>query len=218
MGPDPPPFFMTNTIILKDITGVILGGGKSVRMGRDKRRLQWEGESFLDRIARIMASLFDEVILVTAIEDYDCSQLPVRLVTDKIPDKGALGGLYTGLLESQHPFVFVVACDMPFLNIKTIERLCLDHPTDVLVAELFNRVHSLHARYSQKCLPVIESMIKKGDLTIQNLVSSPQLHVKIIDQNFFHDIDSFDLSFNNINTPADLKFARKRLSQASNLE
>ena len=74
------------------MTGIILGGGQGRRMGRDKRCLLWEGEPFLDRVSRLMNGLFDEVLVVTACEDYDCSHLPVRLVTDTIPGKGSLGG------------------------------------------------------------------------------------------------------------------------------
>jgi molybdopterin-guanine dinucleotide biosynthesis protein A len=198
-----------------NITGVILGGGESRRMGRDKRRLNWEGEPFLDRVCGLMNTLFDEVLVVTAQEDYDCSHLPVRLVTDKIPQKGSLGGLYTGLLEAQNPLTFVVACDMPFLLKESIARLCLEPDCDVLVVKLSTGMQPLHARYSKQCAPVIEQMIHEGDLKIQNLVSRSGLTVKIIEESLFDDIDPHRQSFNNINTPADLEFARKRSSRSS---
>ncbi len=197
------------------ITGVILGGGQSRRMGRDKRRLYWEGEPFLDRVCRLMNGLFDEVLVVTAQEDYDCSHLPVRLVTDKIPKKGPLGGLYTGLMEAQNSLNFVVACDMPFLLKESIARLCLEPASDVLVVKLSNGLHPLHARYSKRCATVIEQMIHEGDLKIQNLVSRSGLTVKIIEESLFDDIDPNRQSFNNINTPTDLEFARKRTSHSS---
>jgi molybdopterin-guanine dinucleotide biosynthesis protein A len=198
-----------------NITGVILGGGQSRRMGRDKRRLNWEGEPFLDRVCGLMSCLFDEVLVVTAQEDYDCSHLPVRLVTDRIPQKGSLGGLYTGLLEAQNPLTFVVACDMPFLLKESIARLCLEPISDVLVVKLSTGIQPLHARYSKRCAPVIEQMMHEGDLKIQNLVFRPGLTVKIIEESLFDDIDPYRESFNNINTPADLEFARKRSSHSS---
>jgi molybdopterin-guanine dinucleotide biosynthesis protein A len=198
-----------------NITGVILGGGQSRRMGLDKRRLYWEREPFLDRVCGLMSTLFDEVLLVTAQEDYDCSHLPVRLVTDKIPKKGSLGGLYTGLLEAQNPLTFVVACDMPFLLKESIARLCLEPISDVLVVKLSTGIQPLHARYSKRCAPVIEQMIHEGDLKIQNLVFRTGLTVKIIEESLFDDIDPYRESFDNINTPADLEFARKRSSRSS---
>ena len=184
-------------------------------MGLDKRRLYWEGEPFLDRVCGLMSTLFDEVLVVTAQEDYDCSHLPVRLVIDRIPNKGSLGGLYTGLLEAQNPLIFVVACDMPFLLKESISRLCLLPHNDVLVVKLFHGLQPLHARYSKRCAPIIEQMIHEGDLKIQNLISRSGLTVKIIEESLFDDIDPYRQSFHNINTPADLEFARKRSSRSS---
>lgn len=184
-------------------------------MGLDKRRLYWEGEPFLDRVCGLMSTLFDEVLVVTAQEDYDCSHLPVRLVTDKIPKKGSLGGLYTGLMEAQNSLTFVVACDMPFLLKESISRLCLLSDSDVLVVKLSTGMQPLHARYSKRCVPIIEQMIHEGDLKIQNLISRSGLTVKIIEESLFDDIDPYRQSFHNINTPADLEFARKRSSRSS---
>jgi len=192
------------------ITGIVLGGGQSRRMGCDKRRLEWEGEPFLDRVSRVMNALFDEVIVVSAKTDYDCSHLPVRLVTDKIPRKGSLGGLYTGLIEAKTPYVFVVACDMPFLQKECISRICLSFDIDdVLVVKLSSGIQPLHACYSKGCLPIIENMIQKEDLKIQNLISHSSLKVGIIEESVFDDLDLYRRSFMNINTPADLEFARK---------
>ena len=198
-----------------NISGVILGGGKSRRMGRDKRRLYWDREPFLDRVCRLIGNLFDEILVVTAEEDYDCSHLPVRLVTDKIPQKGSLGGMYTGLLEAKNSLIFVVACDMPFLVNESISRLCLQPASDVVVVKLSTGLQPLHARYSKHCAPFIEQMIQKGDLKIQNLVTQPGLNVKIIEETLFDDIDPYRKSFMNINTPADLEFARKTSSHFS---
>jgi molybdopterin-guanine dinucleotide biosynthesis protein A len=200
---------------ISKISGIVLGGGQSQRMGRDKRRLHWEGEPFLDRICRLMSTLFDDVLVVTAQEDYDCSHLPVRLVTDKIPQKGSLGGLYTGLMEAKNTLTFVVACDMPFLLKESISRLCLLPHNDVLVVKLSNGLQPLHARYSKRCAPIIEQMIQEGDLKIQNLVAQPGLKVEIIQETLFDDIDPHRQSFMNINTPADLEFARKTSSHSS---
>jgi molybdenum cofactor guanylyltransferase len=195
-----------------NITGVILGGGQSRRMGRDKRRLYWDGEYFLDRVSRLIGDLFEEILVVTAEEDYDCSHLPVRLVTDIIPQKGSLGGLYTGLMEAKNSQIFVVACDMPFLLKESISRLCLESASDVVVVRLSTGLQPLHARYSKYCTPFIEQMIQKGDLKIQNLVTQPGLTVEIIEETLFDDIDPYRQSFMNINTPTDLDFARKTSS------
>ena len=206
---------MTNPKTFPGITGIILGGGKSRRMGRDKRRLRFDGEPFLDKTCELMNSLFEEVLVVTAEEDYDCSHLPVRLVTDKIPNKGSLGGLYTGLMEARNSLIFVVACDMPFLNKESIALVCLESRSDAVVVKLSTGMQPLHARYSKNCISLIEQMIYEGDLKIQNLLNRSELSVEIIQESLFDDIDPHRQSFMNINTPADLEFARKMSSRHS---
>ncbi len=139
MGNHPLFFYMPKFKKIENITGVVLGGGQSRRMGQDKRILEWEGMKFLDKVCLTMGELFDEVLLVTAKEDYSCAHLPVRLVTDAISQKGSLGGLYTGIKEASRPYVFVVACDMPFLNSLVISRLCSLPASDVVMVQAFNR-------------------------------------------------------------------------------
>ncbi len=184
-------------------------------MGRDKRCLLWDGELFLDRVCRVMSGLFNEVLVVIATDDYDCSNLPVRLVTDKIPNKGSLGGLYTGLVEAKNPLIFVVACDMPFLVEESILRLCLEPVTDVLTVKTPAGLQPLHTRYSKSCIPVIEKMIQEDDLKIQNVFSKQGFTLRSIEEEFFDDIDPHRLSCMNINTPADLEFAKKMFSGAT---
>ena len=140
-------------------------------MGRDKRFLLWEGEGFLDRICRIMCGIFEEVLVVAAQKDYQNLEFPVRIITDKIPNKGSLGGLYTGLLEAKNPLSFVVACDMPFLDIECITRMCERPDNDVLVVKLSTGIQPLHARYSKHCVPVIENFLGQDELKIQNLTT-----------------------------------------------
>ncbi|HBP88535.1 MAG TPA: molybdenum cofactor guanylyltransferase [Nitrospirales bacterium] len=198
---------------IQNISGVVLAGGKSRRMGKDKRLLEWKGSTFLDTVCRTMWDLFDEVILVTATEDYPCEHLPVRLVTDVIPQKGSLGGIFTGIKEASHPFVFVVACDMPFLNSFVISRICGLPQSDVVMVKLSTGYQPLHGRYSKRCSFIMEQMIHDGNLRIQSLVKEASLSVQIVDESIFQDIDPHGYSFLNVNTPSDFEFARKAASQ-----
>jgi molybdenum cofactor guanylyltransferase len=200
---------MSNLSKIHHITGVILAGGQSRRMGQDKRFLEWEGITFLDKVCLKMDELFDEVLLVTAREDCTCSHLPVRLVTDIIPHKGSLGGLYTGIKEASHPFVFVVACDMPFLNSTCIARICALPDRDVVMVQLSTGLQPLHGRYSKRCDSIIEQMMDEGDLRIQNLIHHSSLSAQLVEESMFREVDPYGYSFMNINTPADFEFARK---------
>ncbi|MCW5781895.1 MAG: molybdenum cofactor guanylyltransferase [Nitrospirales bacterium] len=178
-------------------------------MGTDKRTLEWEGTKFLDKVCFTLGDLFDEIILVTAIEDYPCDHLSVRLVTDAIPNKGSLGGIFTGIKEASYSSVFVVACDMPFLNPSVISRICVLPENDVVMPKLSAGYQPLHARYSKRCSIIMEKMIQEGNLRIQSLIQEPSLSIQIVEEAFFDDIDPLGYSFLNINTPADYEFARK---------
>jgi molybdopterin-guanine dinucleotide biosynthesis protein A len=203
---------MANIKKLTNISGVVLAGGQSRRMGKDKRNLEWGGTKFLDKVCLTLGELFDEIILVTAIEDYPCGHLPVRLVTDAIPHTGSLGGLFTGIKEASHSSVFVVACDMPFLNHLVISRLCGLPENDVVMAKLSTGYQPLHARYSKRCSHIVEQMIQDGNLRIHSLIQNPSLSVQIVEESLFDDIDPHGYSFLNINTPSDYEFARKAFS------
>lgn len=194
---------------IPDISGVVLGGGKSRRMGQDKRHLIWDGRKLLDLICSQMGTLFEEVLLVTALPDYEVGGLPVRLVTDVIPDKGSIGGVYTGLKESRNVHCFVVACDMPFLNERVISRLCHMPAADLVIVRLLQGFQPLHARYSKKCLAILEEMIQSGNLKIQNMVRDKRIATRILEESDISDLDPSLTSFMNVNTPSDWEFARK---------
>lgn len=184
------------------ITGIILAGGKNLRMGKNKALLEVNGERIIARTKKLFLELFDEVLLVTnSLLDY--LDLNLRMVADLHPGKGALGGIYTGLFHASHSHGFVAACDMPFLNKDLIRHLIdLSPGYDIVIPKTQDGWQPLHAIYSQKCLPFMEDLIRQDNL-------------KIID--FFHrvkkrevlteEILPFDpnlASFLNVNTPDDL--------------
>jgi molybdopterin-guanine dinucleotide biosynthesis protein A len=108
--------------LYKDITGVILAGGKSSRFGKNKAFALYQGMPFIQRILQVMQSVFADVVLVTNTpESYQ--SLPVKILVDQVPYQGPLGGIVTALESSPHPKIFVVACDMPLLNKKVIRDI-----------------------------------------------------------------------------------------------
>lgn len=91
-------------------------------MGKNKAFLEVQGTRIIDRTKSIFINLFDEVLLVTN-SPLDYLELNLRIVTDLYPEKGALGGVFTGLFHSSHSHAFVAACDMPFLNQALVSHL-----------------------------------------------------------------------------------------------
>ena len=101
---------------------MILAGGKSVRMGQDKAFLEVNGVPIILRVFAVLDRLFRETIIVANVKE-PYAELHIPVYTDLLPDQGALGGLYTGLVYSAFKYSFCVACDMPFLNRAVIEYL-----------------------------------------------------------------------------------------------
>jgi molybdopterin-guanine dinucleotide biosynthesis protein A len=199
-----------------DITGVLLAGGKSRRMGEDKRFLLVGGETLLARSLRVLRSTFAEVLVVIAQDSPAMEQTGVTVLRDLVPNCGSLGGLYTSLTKATSPFVFVVACDMPFLKPAVID-LFVNQPNtaDVVIAKLDGTIHPMHARYGKGCLPSLQRMVQARQLKIQRLVDDPALSIRYILDPDVDRLDPQHRSFQNVNTPEDLLAARSMLADSN---
>ncbi len=199
---------------IEGITGVLLAGGKSRRMGTDKRRILLKGQTLFARSFAALESIFSEVLVVLAEDDSDFNPRHSKVVIDLIPDCATAGGLYTGLTYAERDTVFVVACDMPFLHAELIASMASrTKGFDITVAKLMQGVQPLHGFYRKTCLPRLKEMIKGKDLKLQHILEDRNLAINVIQESELRDIDVNLLSFMNLNTPADLEMATKLLSQ-----
>jgi molybdopterin-guanine dinucleotide biosynthesis protein A len=194
------------------LTGIILSGGKSVRMGRDKAFIEIDGIPIIQRIYDIFQKIFTEIIIVTNQKEF-YSGFKAKIVSDLIINNGALGGLYTGLFFSSNPYSFCVACDMPFLKESMIQYLIKQaNGYDVIVPRTEDGLQPLHAVYSKNCLESIKNIIGIGKYKIIDFY--PLVKTKIIEESEFISLDiNLNLmreSFVNINTPGELNFLKER--------
>lgn len=181
------------------VTGVILAGGESRRMGCDKSLLPLDGARFIERIHRQMAALFDEVIVVTNSPGL-YEGLACRKVPDLYPLKGSLTGIHSGLCHARSDKAFVVACDMPFLSAEVIRRLCArGEAGDVVIPRSERGAEPLHALYDKRCLPAVEALLDAGEKKIVRFF--PRVRVHEVPTAAFADCDPEGCSFRNINTP-----------------
>ena len=200
-----------------EVTGILLAGGKSLRMGEDKRHLVVGEQTLLERGLAVLHSIFQEVLVVIA-QDSPPLGVNARVVRDLVPDCGSLGGLYSGLMQATTPWVFVVACDMPFLNQAAIAQFTSRRTTaDIVMAKLDARLQPMHAIYSKQCLPVLEQMIRARQLKIQEMVSQSSLRIRYVTEADLLTIDPSGRSFYNVNTLADLEAARSLLARTPHL-
>jgi len=183
------------------VTGVILAGGQSSRMGSNKALLPYRGGRFIESIYRQFRGLFDEVLLVTnAPEQY--AFLDCRKVPDIHPGMGALAGLQSGLQHSSTPHIFAVACDMPYLNDALIRALLARrHRADVVIPEGAQGLEPLHAVYGRACLPHMEAALLSGRRRIISFFDQARVEQFSLGQ--VTAIDPDGDSFSNINTPED---------------
>jgi len=180
------------------MTGVVLAGGRSKRMGLNKAFLEIDGERIISRVVTILKGIFDDVILVTN-DPLEYEDLDTRIVTDIFKGAGSLGGIYTGLFHAHYNYSFITACDMPFLKKEIIVKMIDEiEDYDTLVPYEGGRFHPFHAIYSRGCLKAIEGMIKGGELRITELYK--KVMVKRLEGWFKEDT----LPLYNINTPEEL--------------
>ncbi len=191
------------------MTGVIIAGGKSRRLGVDKRFLEIGGRPCIQRVIDAFQGLFKEVLIVADAPEPFMS-LGAKVVVDLIPGRATLGGLYTGLHFATHDRVFAAASDMPWLSPAAI-RVVLDQALsgDIVIPDLAGKLQPMHAAYAKTCLPVLRSLVEAGRLKVQDLCMSPELRVHRIPEAAFRDVDPELRSFFNINTPEDLDKAKK---------
>ena len=194
--------------MITDVTGVLLAGGKSRRMGEDKRFILVGQRTLFERSCTVLCELFEQVCVVIA-QDSAALKAEVPVIRDLIPDCGSLGGLYTGLRWAKTPGIFLAACDMPFLHSDVIRYMARQmDQRDIVIGRWGGRLQPTHAIYSQECIPVIEAMINLGNRKIQSMIDHPALRVRVIDETEMRQIDHEGRSMFNINTPSDLEQAR----------
>ena len=195
-----------------DISCIVLAGGEGLRLGRDKTLETFGNTSLLER-AVFNLSLFDsDIIIVTATKQalpQSIDYPKLRVVADIYPGKGALGGVYTGLVASESFYNLVVASDMPFLNQALLRYMVqLADGFDLVLPRLSNNmIEPLHAVYSKNCLATIKNLLEQGKMRFTDLLTLVKVrYVEAEEINWF---DPRHLSFFNINTQADLEMARE---------
>jgi molybdopterin-guanine dinucleotide biosynthesis protein A len=190
------------------ITGIILSGGKSLRMGQNKAFIEIDGIPIINRIHTLFKELFQEIIIVTNQAERFLN-FKARIFDDIIPDRGVLAGLYTGLFFSSYLYSFCVACDMPFLNESVIKYLIQKTDDfDVIVPKTKDGLQPLHAIYSKNCLEPIKRTIEQRKYSIIDFF--PGVKIKMVEEYEFYSLDPMMESFINVNTPEELRLIKQR--------
>lgn len=189
------------------ITGVILAGGKSSRIGKDKAFLRIGEETIIERMLSSIRHIFKEVVIVTKVTDR-FRYSGVRVIKDLARLQNPLVGIYTALMVSKSSYCFIFACDMPFLN-KELIRYMVSVRTgyDIVIIIDKKGFHPLHAIYSTRCLDIIKEHMHIQDFKVTDLLRL--VKVKQLNNRVLLRFDPQQKALFNINTQSELRLARE---------
>jgi molybdopterin-guanine dinucleotide biosynthesis protein A len=189
---------------------LVLAGGRSTRLGRDKASEPLLGVPMLQRVIDRLAGLVDEYVIVTRDEEQALPSLvapaPVAVVADVFRDAGPLGGIYAGLKAARAPHCLALACDMPLVQRALVaELLRLAAGYDVVMPVSDGLPQPLCAVYTTACLEPIRSQLEAGKYKITNFLG--YVRPRYVQPEEWREFDPEGLSFLNVNREEDLQRA-----------
>lgn len=187
------------------MTAVILAGGESRRMGRDKAFLPLFGRPVIEWILGTVRPLFSRIIIVAnKLELY--SGYGAAVVRDALEIRGPLTGIYTALSVSEDEYNFVFGCDMPFLNPELISYMQRQaNGFDAVVPMVRGLAEPLHAIYHKRLAHVMNDRLMLDERRIQSIFEAAD--IRYITEEEIDRIDPEKRSFVNLNTPEEYKEA-----------
>src|SRR3990167_1356507 len=205
--------------IIKNCTGIILAGGENKRMPVLKAFIKINGEKIIERNLKIMRQLFKEIFIVTNQPELYL-YLKTPLLGDVYDIRGPMTGIFTSLLNSSNNWVFISACDMPFINGELIKYMASKRdnydavvpksPLRPLLVKVMTRrgrrgdyIEPLFAFYSKQLMPSMEKAIFSNKTGIKDFLKDKK--VKYISAEEIRDIDAKAMSFINLNTLKDME-------------
>src|SRR5437764_7037921 len=195
---------------LLDLSGFVLAGGASRRMGRPKALLPLAGETLVARQVRLLGQISGTVAVAGKPELLGALDVPV--LADLVPDCGPLGGIYTGLASSSTEYNLFIGCDMPFLTarfLRWLARRAFAEEAEVTVAESREgNLNPLAAVYRRSVLGAIRSALEKKQYSARKFF--PRLRCLVVRWPELARAGFSPRIFDNLNTPQDYKVAIER--------
>ena len=161
-------------MITKNLSGIILAGGLSRRLGRNKAVENFNNKPLLSIVYDSIKPFVNEIIIIVNNKQrqVELSFLKnANFATDEYNNSGSLGGIYTGLSNANNEKAIVVACDMPFISPSIISLMIskIKSSDDIIIPETEGFKHSTHAIYSKSCIEIIKKNLDDNNLKISNI-------------------------------------------------
>lgn len=154
-----------------DVTGIILAGGKSRRMGHEKGLVEFHGKPLIHYALKLLSQFTDHILISSSNPDY--LKFGFELVSDEISGQGPAAGLAASLSYSMTPWNLVLACDLPFLESELIQNLFAQAENSLAVIPMHNGVlEPLAALYHKDLAPVFEASVYSGNLSLHKILAT----------------------------------------------
>ncbi|WP_242205716.1 molybdenum cofactor guanylyltransferase [Aestuariivivens insulae] len=162
----------------KHITGIVLAGGKSTRMGTDKGLMEYNQKPFVQYCIDALKPLVSEIIIVSDHSGYDV--FGYERIEDNIKNAGPLAGVYSGLKHSKTAYNLVLSCDVPLIKTAILKQLidASEDTIEIIQIESDNRTMPLIALYKKDCSSTFYNLLQQGEKRLQYAVN--QCAVKTI--------------------------------------
>ena len=190
------------------VTAAILAGGRASRFdGTDKSALVIGGSRIIDRELAALSPVASEILIISN-DAARYSGLGIPVVGDRVAGAGPLGGIYTALVSARHPWVLIVACDMPFVSTMLFETLvgAIDDDADAVVPRSARGLEPLCAMYAQRAAPILKRRLEAHEWRVGEMIA--ELRVREIAGAALAGLEDDGRLFENVNTPHDYARAR----------
>ena len=197
-------------MVLDNLTGFVLAGGKSTRMGRDKAALTLHGRTLLETALTVVGQVAREVYILGSPQLYG-GYGPV--IADIFPGCGPLGGIHAALSRTTTPFNLIIAVDTPFVSPEFLGYLAhraADSSAMVTIPEIRGYLEPVCAVYQREFLAIAEAALRRGDNKITPLLPKDVGATLVIREAELARFAFTAEMFENLNTPEDLERARRR--------
>lgn len=195
-----------------DVLGIVLAGGSSVRMGRDKSLLPLEGMPLIAHSTRLMQSFFREVIIVSDLpQKYEF--LNLEIIPDMFKGAGPLGGMHAALSHARTETVFISSCDIPLVPSQLLEYILdFDSPRHTRIPRHLGILQPLFGLYDRDLIPIFEKHLLNSNFRVLSaLEETAYVPVEISPGLSFYSSDMFS----NVNDPEDYAHVKSHFKEST---
>lgn len=194
-------------MIFRNITGIILAGGKSTRIGVNKSLLNFGDKTFIEIISDTLTEIFSRVIIISD-ERNTYEFLSLEIYPDIFKNKGPLSGIHSGLVNSDTERNFIISCDMPLISNKLIKFISeFQSDKDIIVTSAENSIQPLCGIYSKSVITVIEEILTddiKKNYSVKRLLDISDTEIIDITESEIYNRNTFL----NINKKQDYQYIK----------